>query len=403
MGEPPLKIVMLYSRFDEDMKNELNTHLANLRNNGTIAIWHDRDILPGKDWKKEIKINIDNADIVLLLISANFLASDFINEHEMKIAINRHRKGESTIIPIALKECDLEGNELLDGFQFLPKDAKPISTWSNKDTGYLDVVKGIRKIINLKQKKESIVIDIPKKIFFNYRILLFILSGILSELASLAFKSLGKDSEIFHVLGYYSYPILLLMPGLLFGIALSFIDKQRIFSRLYKIIIPILTVLIYWLALVIVLEKIKNDSVGFVVAGFVGSTLLTLLIFLGSKKRKLHLYLMIPIFNGIIFGFLSSLLKGDIESNGGIFLWQNAVGISIYFCHNNTNNEFKDFLKHLINWKYTYLISAITILIYINNYKYANDFFFNLFPFLKSDKQLAKEIAYKYFRETLIV
>lgn len=88
------------------MRDELAEHLATLNRNGEISVWHDRKIAAGSDWIKAIDDNLKTADVILLLISSSFLASDYCSEIELNQAIARHNSGESRVIPIILRPCD---------------------------------------------------------------------------------------------------------------------------------------------------------------------------------------------------------------------------------------------------------------------------------------------------------
>ena len=95
-----IEVFISYSHCDEDLRNELIKHLALLRRQGVIQAWHDREIDAGTEWKQAIDTHLQTANIILLLISANFLASDYCYDIEMKRAITRHEAGEACVIPI---------------------------------------------------------------------------------------------------------------------------------------------------------------------------------------------------------------------------------------------------------------------------------------------------------------
>lgn len=139
-------IFISYAREDEKYKIELEKHLSGLKNNGFIETWSDRSILPGQEWDKEIKKQIDEADIILFLISADFMNSDYINDVEIKKAILRYQNSEVIIIPVIIRPCDLQSLEI-NMHSALPKDAKPVTDWRNKDKAFLSIVQGIKKII----------------------------------------------------------------------------------------------------------------------------------------------------------------------------------------------------------------------------------------------------------------
>jgi hypothetical protein len=110
-----------------------------------IAIWHDRKILPGNDWGEEIDFHMQTAAITLLLISADFLASDYCWGKELAFALERHAAGRATVIPIILRACDWRSAPF-GKLQGLPKDMKPITTWQDRDAAWTDVAHGIRVI-----------------------------------------------------------------------------------------------------------------------------------------------------------------------------------------------------------------------------------------------------------------
>ena len=132
-----------YSHVDEGLRDQLETHLAGLKRQGVISSWHDRGITAGTDVGEAIDSHIDAADVVLLLISPDFINSDYCYEREMKRALERHSKGETRVIPVILRPCDWRGlpfGELLA----TPKDGKAITTWPNIDSAFLDVVTSIK-------------------------------------------------------------------------------------------------------------------------------------------------------------------------------------------------------------------------------------------------------------------
>ena len=95
-----------YSHSDETLRNELEKHFSTLRRQGFIKTWHDRGIGAGKEFDQEISQHIEEADIILLLISPDFLASDYCYEKEMTRALERHKSGEARVIPVILRPCD---------------------------------------------------------------------------------------------------------------------------------------------------------------------------------------------------------------------------------------------------------------------------------------------------------
>lgn len=147
-----IKIFISYSHKDDDLRAELVTHLSNLRRQGKIAAWHDRAIEAGEEWETQIKSNLESAQIILLLISPPFMASNYCYDIEMERAIARHNEGTARMIPIILRPCDWKDSPF-SKLQILPKDALPVTKWSDRDSAFLDVVQGIRRAVESLSKK----------------------------------------------------------------------------------------------------------------------------------------------------------------------------------------------------------------------------------------------------------
>ncbi|HRJ16989.1 MAG TPA: toll/interleukin-1 receptor domain-containing protein, partial [Saprospiraceae bacterium] len=139
-----LNVFISYSHKDEDFKEALDTHLTMLKRSDKIAAWNDRAILPGTEWDAEIKHQLEEAHIILLLVSANFIASQYIWKHELARAMERHEQREASIIPIFIKYCDWKGGPF-DKLQGLPKDAKPVGRADN-DMAWREVAQGVKAV-----------------------------------------------------------------------------------------------------------------------------------------------------------------------------------------------------------------------------------------------------------------
>ncbi|MEM9007374.1 MAG: toll/interleukin-1 receptor domain-containing protein [Cyanobacteria bacterium P01_F01_bin.86] len=120
-----LNVFISYSRKDEALKNELARHLKILHREGKINTWQDRDIEAGTEWATAIKTQLENAEIILLLVTSNFLASDYCYETEMQRAVQRHHEGTARVIPIILKPCGWQYSDFKD-LQALPQDGEPV-------------------------------------------------------------------------------------------------------------------------------------------------------------------------------------------------------------------------------------------------------------------------------------
>ena len=141
----PVELFYSYCHVDEKLRKALEKHLSVMQNEGLISGWHDRKIGPGKEWEVDIHRNIRTARIILLLISKDFLASEYCYKKEMEIALNRHEANEAVVIPVILRQCDWE-NSPFSKLLALPRDGKAITGrgWKNQDEAFTDVAKGIR-------------------------------------------------------------------------------------------------------------------------------------------------------------------------------------------------------------------------------------------------------------------
>jgi hypothetical protein len=135
-----------YSHIDEDLRRRLEVYLRQLKYEGMIDHWHDRRILPGTNWSQAIDEAIWTADVILLLITPNFLASSYCNDIELQTALERQKRGEAYVIPIILSPCDWQ-NAPFAHLQFLPKDGKAVTTWKTEEEGFQNVVQGLRRTI----------------------------------------------------------------------------------------------------------------------------------------------------------------------------------------------------------------------------------------------------------------
>lgn len=146
MENKPIKLFCSYSHKDEPLREELEVHAALLKRKELIEIWHDRKILPGKDWENNIDSHLENSEIILLLISPDFIASDYCYGKELSRAIERHESGQSVVIPIIVRPSDWK-EAPFSKLQALPKDGEPVTTWQNRDEAWLHVIENIKKSV----------------------------------------------------------------------------------------------------------------------------------------------------------------------------------------------------------------------------------------------------------------
>ena len=143
----PVKVFICYASKDEGLLKELKIHLTRLERDGLITLWYDQHIGPGTEYKSEIGQHLNEAKIILLLVSQDFIASEYCWEKELPRALERHERGEARVVPVIVRPADWEEGKL-GGFPVLPKNARPITLWEYQDEAWQSVAKGLRKIVN---------------------------------------------------------------------------------------------------------------------------------------------------------------------------------------------------------------------------------------------------------------
>jgi hypothetical protein len=141
----PISLFYSYSHRDEALRKKLETHLSLLKDPGVIRDLHDRRIEAGTEWDGIIDESLDQAGIILLLVSADFLASRYCRDVEVARAMERHEAGTASVIPIILRPVDWHSAPI-GKLQSLPRDGKPITEWRNRDRAFADVAQGIRTV-----------------------------------------------------------------------------------------------------------------------------------------------------------------------------------------------------------------------------------------------------------------
>jgi hypothetical protein len=142
----PIDVFISYAHEDIKLLKELEAHLGQLQKSGIINGWHDGHILPGSEWRPQIIDRLNTANVILLLVSADFINSDFCYGIEMQRAIERHNAKEACVLPIILRPVDWEYAPFAK-LQVLPTAGKPVSDWPTHDHAFRDIVKGIRQAI----------------------------------------------------------------------------------------------------------------------------------------------------------------------------------------------------------------------------------------------------------------
>ena len=146
MFNDAVTVFFSYSHKDKALRDELARHLRPLKISGIITDWHDGEIVPGDEWDREIQKNLNLAQIILLLVSSDFIGSRYCQEIEISRAIERHRAGEARVIPIILRRCLWELTPFGE-LQALPRHGKPVTdtiAWPTRDDAFHNIAKGIQ-------------------------------------------------------------------------------------------------------------------------------------------------------------------------------------------------------------------------------------------------------------------
>jgi hypothetical protein len=162
------KIFISYSKHDMEFKETLIKHLSGLR--GSVVTWNDRNLLPGEEWDERIKAELREADIVLYLVSANSLATDYIQNVELPIIEERHQRGECVFVPIIVDFCYWEKQNFAK-YNALPDKGYPITDeehWSNQNKAWLKVIEGIEKVTHQELKAKTSDSSLPKQNYLRH-------------------------------------------------------------------------------------------------------------------------------------------------------------------------------------------------------------------------------------------
>ncbi len=136
---------MSYSHKDMSYKEELLSHLSPLIRLNEVMVWEDGQILPGKKWNSEISLHLNDADVVLCLISSDFISSEFCYSVELKEALDEHEKNRKVIIPILIRKCYWDKLPIAE-IQGVPQP--PISSQANPDEGWSEVIEKVDKTLS---------------------------------------------------------------------------------------------------------------------------------------------------------------------------------------------------------------------------------------------------------------
>lgn len=146
LPESNTRAFVSYSHKDSRFLEELQKHLNLLQQERILASWSDRKLLPGDDWDGKINENLKLANLILLLVSADFLNSTYVRNTEIPLAMDKHESGEARVIPVILDETDWKAQPF-KMLQALPSGAKPVSKWRSRRSAAADVAAGIRVLL----------------------------------------------------------------------------------------------------------------------------------------------------------------------------------------------------------------------------------------------------------------
>jgi tetratricopeptide (TPR) repeat protein len=157
LSTPELSLFYLYAPEDQKFCEALDKHLAAMKRLGWLRTWQHRAIEAGQVWENEINQQLSTADIILLLISADFLASDYCYSVQLKHALQRHEAGNVIVIPVIVRPVDWSITPF-HTLQVLPTDGKAVVNWTNRDQAFFDISQGLRHIIEQKRQKSGITL-----------------------------------------------------------------------------------------------------------------------------------------------------------------------------------------------------------------------------------------------------
>ena len=167
-SDAPVSLFYSYAHEDEILREELCGHLKILERRKLVSQWHDRQIQAGEDWNQQISGELQMADLVLLLVSTDFINSDYIFGKELAVAMQRHAAGVATVVPIMIRAVNIESEDA-DAFPFmklqgLPTDMRPVTSWPNRDEAWTNVAKGLRVTVKtIHEKKAASASRAPKR------------------------------------------------------------------------------------------------------------------------------------------------------------------------------------------------------------------------------------------------
>lgn len=149
-----IEVLICYAHEDESLRQSLEKHLQVLQRQNLITVWHDRKIRPGTDWEQEMDVVLNHAHIILLLVSPDFMASDYCYGKEMVRAMERHERKQTQVIPIILRPVYWQAAPF-GKIQVLPKDALPVTRWEDQDDAFFNITEEIRAIVEYENERRN--------------------------------------------------------------------------------------------------------------------------------------------------------------------------------------------------------------------------------------------------------
>ena len=155
-----MKTFISYSHQDESWFDLLKIHIAPLIRKGDLSIWSDHEVLAGQPLNSEISKNMESAELFLLLLSPAYFASDYCMNVELNHALVRHQSDDVKIVPIIVEACNWQSISELNDLKIIPKDAKPISNWKDRNTAFVEVVEEIDRLLSTELiEKKNVISD----------------------------------------------------------------------------------------------------------------------------------------------------------------------------------------------------------------------------------------------------
>ena len=154
-----IEVFFSYAHEDATFVRELEKQLSVLRRTGVITTWHDRQIAPGGEWAQQIDAHLASARVIVLMVSADFVASDYCWDVEVLTAMQRHQLGTAVVVPIVLRETAFLEKTPFGKLQMLPTDAMPVARWLRPDDAWASVAKALGDICLDLQQREFLEAD----------------------------------------------------------------------------------------------------------------------------------------------------------------------------------------------------------------------------------------------------